>query len=277
MGRLADKVAFITGAARGQGRSHAVRFAEEGADIIAVDACVDFPTTAYPGATEADLAETVRQVEALDRRIVARKADVRDLDGLRAAVKVGVSEFGRLDVVIANAGIGSSQIQIVPSSPQQWGEVVDINLTGVWHTVKAAVPHIVAGGRGGSVLITGSTAALIGLPNVGAYGTAKHGLVGMARTLAIELGPQSIRVNLVHPGNVDTDMLQHQGNYQLFCPDIENPTREDMAVRALAMNVLPIPWLEPVDISNAMVFLASDEGRYITGVSLPVDAGAAIA
>jgi (+)-trans-carveol dehydrogenase len=276
MGRVEGKVAFITGAARGQGRSHAIRLAQEGADIIAIDVCEKIPGTVYDGATEEDLAETVRQVEALDRRIVAAKADVRDYAALKGALDEGVAQLGRLDIVSANAGISTSPGPAESMSDETWQTMIDINLTGVWHTAKAAIPHLKAGGRGGSIILTSSAAGLMGYPNVAHYVSAKHGVVGLMRTLALELAPDLIRVNSVHPTQVDTDMIQNEATYRLFLPDIPNPTRADFEPASQAMNALPIPWVEAVDISNAVLFLASDEARYITGVTLPVDAGAVI-
>ena len=273
MGKLEGKVAFITGAARGQGRSHAVWLAREGADIIAIDVCEDIETVPYEGATEADLAETIREVEALDRRIVARKADVRDYAGLKAALDEGVAELGRLDIVSANAGI-FSHAPVVELTEEQWGQMIDINLTGVWRTCKAAIPHLVAGGRGGSIIITSSVAGLRGTANFAHYSSAKHGLVGLMRTLALELASHSIRVNSIHPGNVNTPMVHNDDVYRMFMPQHANPTREEFTDVAKTMTPLPTPWLEPGDISNALVFLASDEGRFVTGVTLPLDAGA---
>lgn len=273
MGRLDGKVAFITGAARGQGRSHALRLAQEGADIIAVDVVKQLDTVPYAMSTPEDLAETVRQVEALDRRIVAREADVRDYDGLKAAVDEGVAELGRLDIVSANAGIFSA----APSdelSDDAWNDMIGVNLTGVWHTAKAAIPHLRAAG-GGSIIITSSVAGLKGAPGFIHYVAAKHGVVGIMRTLALELAPDMIRVNSVHPTSVDTDMIQNEFLYSMFAPDLpaEERTRDALGERFKATNALPIPWVETVDISNAVLFLASDEARYVTGVTLPVDAG----
>jgi (+)-trans-carveol dehydrogenase len=275
-GRVEGKVAFITGAARGQGRSHAIRLAQEGADIIAVDICADVPGIPYPGATEADLAATVKQVEALDRRIVATKADVRDYDGLKKAVDNGVAELGRLDIVSGNAGIGASPYRAWEMDGATWQTMVDINLTGVWHTAKVAIPHLIAGGRGGSIILTSSAAGLVAYENIAHYVSAKHGVVGLMRTLALELAPYSIRVNSIHPTQVDTNMIQNEAIYRLFRPDLENPGRADVEPASQSMNALPIPWVEPVDISNAVLFLASDEARYVTGVTFPVDAGATI-
>jgi SDR family mycofactocin-dependent oxidoreductase len=273
MGRLDNKVAFITGAARGQGRSHAVSMAREGADIIAVDICEQIDTVAFPMSTEEDLAETVRLVEEQDRRIVARKADVRDLEGLKAAVDAGVAELGRLDIIVANAGI-SGFGTVTELTSQEWQDVVDVNQTGVWHTCKVGVPHITAHGEGGSIVITSSAAGLHAFANLAHYASAKHGLVGLMRVLAVELGPQKIRVNSIHPTQVNTPMLMNDQIYPLFCPDVENPGQADLAPVSQAMHTLPVPWVEPEDISNAIIFLTSDEGRYITGVPLPVDAGA---
>ncbi|MFI5952784.1 mycofactocin-coupled SDR family oxidoreductase [Cryptosporangium sp. NPDC051539] len=278
--RLDGKVAFITGAARGQGRSHAVTLAAEGADIIAVDLCAPLESVEYPLATPEDLAETVRQVEALDRRIVARVADVRDTGSLRAAVDEGVAELGRLDIVSANAGILSSG-SLVDSpagelSEQSWREMIDVNLSGVWRTCKVAIPHLLAGGRGGSLILTSSVAGLKSYANVAHYVSAKHGVVGLMRTLATELAPYGIRVNTVNPTQVDTDMIQNDVMYHLFVPDEENPTKEQFAAASRATGLLPVDWVEAIDISKVVAFLASDDSRYITGIALPVDAGATL-
>jgi len=275
MARLEGKVAFVTGAARGQGRSHAIRLAEEGADIIAVDIASQIDTVPFPMATPDDLAETVKEVEALDRRIVASQADVRDYDAVKAALDTGVAQLGRLDIVAANAGIvsfGAAE----ELTEQAWRDVIDVNLTGVWHTVKAAIPHLRAAG-GGSIIITSSGAGLKGTPNLAHYVAAKHGLVGLMRTLANELAPDLVRVNTVHPGSVDTDMIHNQALYHLFLPDRQGEiTRAQAAPAFQSLSALPIPWMESVDISNAVLFLASDEARYITGVTLPVDAGSLV-
>jgi len=274
-GRVEGKVAFITGAARGQGRSHAVRLAQEGADIIAVDLCDQVDSVPYQMATPEDLADTVKQVEALDRRIVATKADVRDYGALKKALDDGVAQLGRLDIVSANAGIASfGPAEDLPE--QTWQDMIDTNLTGVWHAAKAAIPHLIAGGRGGSIVLTSSAAGLKAYANAAHYVSAKHGVVGLMRTLALELAPHMIRVNSLHPTQVDTDMVMNEFTFKLFSPDTENPTIEDFRPASQAMNALPIPWVEPVDISNALLFLASDEARYITGVTLPVDAGTVI-
>ena len=272
MGRMDGKVVFITGAARGQGRSHALRLAQEGADIIAVDTATQVDTVPYPTATAEDMAETVRQVEALDRRIVASEADVRDLAGLTRAVEDGVAQLGRLDVVLANAGI-STPASTLDMDENTWQTMLDINLTGVWKTIKASVPHIVAGGRGGSVVITSSLAAIYANPGTAHYSAAKAGLVMFAKVLAKELAPQSIRVNTIHPTTVATDMILNDATYRLFRPDIENPTQADFEEAALTLNKLPIPMVEAIDISNAVLYLVSDDGRYVTGTTHVVDAG----
>lgn len=270
---LAGKVAFITGAARGQGRSHALTLAAAGADIIAVDICSDLESVGYPLSNAQDLAETVRQVEALDRRIVARQADVRDTASLADAVTAGVSDLGRLDIVSANAGILSSG-SLQDLSEAAWRDMIDINLTGVWRTAKVAIPHLIAGGRGGSIILTSSVAGLKSYPNISHYVAAKHGVVGLMRTLAVELAPHSIRVNTVNPTQVDTDMIQNDVMYRLFVPDQDEPTRGQFAEASRATGLLPVDWIESIDVSNALLFLASDSARYITGVTLPIDAGA---
>jgi len=272
-GRVAGKVAFITGAARGQGRSHAVRLAQEGADIIAVDLCGPMASVDYPLGTADDLAETVRQVESLDRRIVAAAADVRDYRSLERALAQGVAELGRLDIVSANAGILSAG-PAADLSELAWHEMIDVNLSGVWRTAKSAIPYLIEGGRGGSIILTSSVAGLKAYPNIAHYVSAKHGVTGLMRALAAELAPYRIRVNSLHPTQVDTDMIQNDVMYRLFCPDVEQPTRSDLAAASRATGLLPVDWVEAADVSNALLFLASDEARYITGVALPVDAGA---
>ena len=272
-GRVQGKVAFITGAARGQGRSHAIRLAEEGADIIAVDIAGPVPSvSAYPLATEEDLAETVRQVEALDRRIVARKADVRDAAALRSALDEGIAQFGRLDIVVANAGI-YQPVPTLEMNDAAWLETIAINLTGVWNTVQAALPHLIAGG-GGSVILTSSVLGLRGAANSIHYSAAKHGVVGIMRSVAGEFGGHRIRVNSIHPTLVNTVMVQNEQTWAMFAPGNPRPSQESAEPIFQSINTLPVPWVEPVDISNAVLFLASDESRYITGVTLPVDAGA---
>ena len=272
-GRAEGKVAFITGAARGQGRSHAVTLAREGADIIAVDITKQIDSVPYPMATPQDLAQTVKEVEAAGRRIVAAQADVRDYDALKQALDEGVARLGRLDIVSANAGLaGYGRAEEL--AEQTWQDVIDVDLTGVWHAAKAAIPHLRAGGRGGSMILTSSYAGLKAYQNAGHYTAAKHGVVGLMRTLALELAPDFIRVNSLHPTMVDSPMVMNPPTYRLFRPDLENPTADDMAGPAREANALPIPWVESADVSDAVLWLASDESRYVTGITLPVDAGA---
>jgi (+)-trans-carveol dehydrogenase len=271
-GRVEGKVAFITGAARGQGRSHAITLAREGADIIAIDIAAQIGTVPYPMATQEDLAQTVKEVEATGRRIVATTADVRDYEALKEALDNGVAQLGRLDIVSANAGITSyGRAEELPE--QTWRDVIDVDLTGEWHAAKAAIPHLRAGGRGGSIILTSSELGLRAAQNTAHYTAAKHGIVGLMRTLALELAPDFIRVNALAPTTVDTPMVMNSATYRLFRPDLENPMADDMAEASRAVNALPIPWVEPVDISNAVLWLASDEARYVTGITLPVDAG----
>jgi SDR family mycofactocin-dependent oxidoreductase len=268
VGRMDGKVVLITGAARGQGRAHALRLAEEGADIIAVDACTDVGSAPYPLATEDDLAETAKLVEDLDRRIVTRRADVRDYGGLEAAVDEGVSELGRLDVVCANAGILSFG-PLWELTDEQWQDMIDINLTGVWHTVKAVVPTLIDQGEGGSIILTSSVAGLKGFGYVGAYSAAKHGVVGLMRTLLNEVSAHNIRVNCVNPTTVDTDMIQNPAAYGYFGVD----NRDDFAAVFQTFHTLPLPWIETGDVSSAVLYLASDDSRYVTGLTLAVDGG----
>ncbi len=276
MGRVEGKVAFITGAARGQGRAHALRLAEEGADIIGIDACEPQPAVPYPPATQEDLDETVRQVEALDRRIIARKADVRSLDQLQQVMDEGVAELGHVDIVVANAGISGTP-QLAEDIPdEEFMDMQDVNLAGVWRSARVAIKHMKERGQGGSIILTSSAAGLMPYGNIAHYVAAKHGVVGLMRSLALELAPFSIRVNSVHPTTVDTPMVQNEAIYKLFRPDLDNPTQDDFAEAAKTMNALPVPWVEAVDISNGVLFFASDESRYVTGVPLPVDAGALI-
>jgi (+)-trans-carveol dehydrogenase len=273
MGRLEGKVAFITGGARGEGRSHAVGLAEEGCDIITIDVCRDISSAAYEGPTATELHETIQLVEKTGRRIVAAEADIRDLAALQRIVDDGVAELGRLDIVVANAGI-SSFAPSLEMSEEMWDEMIDINLSGQWKTVKASVPHIIAGGRGGSVVLISSVAAFLARENTAHYAAAKTGLIGLMRALAKELAPHSIRVNTVHPGVVATPMFLNDATYRLFRPDLENPTRQDFEPAGLALNALPISMIEPIDVTNAVLYLASDDGRYVTGSTHLITAGA---
>ncbi|GAA1398333.1 mycofactocin-coupled SDR family oxidoreductase [Pseudonocardia kongjuensis] len=275
MNSVAGKVAFITGAARGQGRSHAIELAKAGADIIAVDIAHDLPELGlgYPLGSAEELAQTAKEVEALDRRIVTAQVDVRDAEGLANAVEQGVAEFGRLDIVAANAGIAASPVPAHEITEERWTQMIDINLTGVWKTVRATVPHLIAGGNGGSIILTSSMAALRVYQGIAAYSAAKHGLVGLMKTVAAELAPHSIRVNTVHPTQVDTPMVMNEELFKIFRPDLTNPIREDFLAASASLHALPVAVAEPVDISKALVFLASDDARLITGLALPIDAG----
>jgi SDR family mycofactocin-dependent oxidoreductase len=263
-GRVEGKVAFITGAGRGQGRSHAIRLAQEGADIIAVDVLEDYPTVRYPMSGQADLDETARAVRALGRRIVAARADVRDAAALQAALDASVAELGRLDIACANAGIYTVQPwdQV---TPHVWQDTIDTNLTGVWNTMVVAVPHLVAAG-GGSIIATSSTAGLKGMPFLAPYVAAKHAVVGVCRSLANELASHHIRVNTVHPAGVDTPMVTGAETLEPFIS-------RSPELGAIFTNALPVEALDPRDVSNAVLWLASDEARYVTGAALTVDAG----
>jgi SDR family mycofactocin-dependent oxidoreductase len=268
VGKLEGKVAFITGAARGQGRSHAVVLAEEGADVIAVDVCEDIASVPYPLATKSDLDETVRQVEALGRRIVARVADVRDRGALQAAFDDGVAELGPVDIVLANAAVAPMSLP-GRDRPNTWQDVLDVNLTGVHNTVEVAAPSMIARGAGGAMVLTSSTAGLTGTGSSSlgmiAYTAAKHGVVGLMRTYANQFAPHSIRVNSVHPGGVNTPMITN--------PAVQEYLIHDFANSSGSPNALPVGILESVDISKAVLYLVTDDGRYVTGVTLPVDAG----
>jgi SDR family mycofactocin-dependent oxidoreductase len=271
--RLRGKVALITGAARGIGRAQAVRFAQEGADIIAVDICGPVETVVVPPSVPADLEATARLVVDVGGRIVTDVVDVRDFATLQASVDRGVGFFGGLDVVCATAGITSRGFA-TDLDETTWRTMLDINLTGVWHTCKATAPHLIERG-GGSMVLVSSIAGLRGLVGVAHYTAAKHGVVGLMRSLSNDLAPHRVRVNSVHPTNVDTPLIQNAAVSSAFRPDLDRaPTRAEFAEAARSMNMLDIPWVEPEDVANASLFLASDEARYITAVALPVDAGA---
>jgi SDR family mycofactocin-dependent oxidoreductase len=271
MGSLDGKVAFITGVARGQGRSHAVRLAADGASIIGVDICADIESNGYPMASRAELDETVELVEAKGGKMIAAVADVRDFHGLNAALEGGVEQFGRLDIVCANAGIATMSFRelTIDEELQQWNDVLNVNLVGAFHTARAAIPHLIAGQRGGAIVFTSSTAGLRGFGGVKGgglgYAASKHGIVGLMRTLANALAPESIRVNTVHPTAVRTMMAVNPAmvafleNYPGGGPHLQNP--------------MPVDMLEPEDISAAIAYLVSDEAKFVTGVTFPVDAG----
>ena len=272
-GRLAGKVALITGAARGIGRAQAVRFAQEGADIVALDVCGPVDTVVVPPSTPEDLKQTAALVADTGAGVHTEIVDVRDLAGVQAATDRGAERFGGLDVVCATAGI-TSRGAVVDLDENAWRTMLDVNLSGVWHACRAGAPHLIARGAG-AIVLTSSIAGLRGLVGVGHYTAAKHGVVGLMRSLAHELAPHRVRVNSIHPTNVDTPMIQNESVSSAFRPDLNRPpTRAEFAEAARSMNMLAVPWIDPIDVANAALFLVSDEARYITAVTLPVDAGA---
>ncbi|MDR3664860.1 MAG: mycofactocin-coupled SDR family oxidoreductase [Mycobacterium sp.] len=275
-GRVKGKVAFVTGAARGQGRSHAVRLAEEGADIIAVDFCRDIDTIGYPMAAPEDLDETARLIEKTGQSAVVAQSDVRDAAQLQAALDSGLAEFGRLDIVVGQAGIAGMKGQ---PPLQAWCDVINTNLIGTINAIQVALPHL---SEGASIIATGSTAALMDTakkdnpgndPGGMAYIHSKRGIAHFVHDLATELAPLGIRANAVHPTNTNTPMLQSEPMYRSFRPDLERPTRADAEPVFGVQQAMKIPYVEPEDISNAVLWLASDEARYVTGMQLRVDAG----
>ncbi|MGV9670820.1 mycofactocin-coupled SDR family oxidoreductase [Gordonia sp. NPDC003504] len=266
-GRVAGKVAFITGAARGQGRAEAVALAEEGADVILCDVCAPPTDTDYPAATPEDLAETVALVEKTGRSAVHAEVDVRDLDGMVELVTRGVDQLGRLDIVVANAGVVSWG-RFWEMSVDRWRDMIDINLTGVFNTLRAAAPTMIDLGNGGSIIATSSVAGIKSLPGQSHYSAAKHGVVGLVKSAAIELAPYRIRVNSIHPWGVNTPMgSQGPEGTTVFT---DNPSY----AAAMGQYWFDPPISEPEDIANAVLFLAGDESRTITGIQLPVDHGA---
>ncbi len=270
--RVAGKVALITGGARGQGRAHAMRLASEGADVVVVDRCDDLDTVPYGLATPSDLDETVALVGRSGGRAMPVRADVRDRDAMAAAVEVAVSEFGGLDIVVANAGI-SNPSPAWEITEAMWDEMIGVNLTGTWITVAAALPTLRGQGRGGSVVLISSVAGLTSFPNTAHYTAAKHGVTGLMRGLAVDLAPYSIRVNSVHPGNVATPMIHNQAVIDLFTGGARGSTIADVEPIMRSGNALPVSWLEPDDVSNLVLWLASDESRYVTGMAHAIDAG----
>ncbi|MCX5044254.1 mycofactocin-coupled SDR family oxidoreductase [Aldersonia sp. NBC_00410] len=276
MGRVEGKVAFVTGAARGQGRSHAVRLAEEGADIIAIDICENIDTIGYPMATREDLDETARLIEKLDRRVVTAQADVREFAQVRDALERGISELGKLDIVVAQAGVAGMKGE---PQTQAWTDVVNTNLVGTMNAVHAALPHL---GEGASIIATASAAALMDASKVDqpgkdlggvAYMFSKKAISQYIHELATHLAPRGIRANVVHPTNCNTDMLKSEPMYRSFRPDLEQPTLADAEPAFYVQQAMRVPWVEPIDISNMVLFLASEESRYVTGMQMRVDAG----
>jgi (+)-trans-carveol dehydrogenase len=275
-GLLAGQVAVVTGAARGQGRSHALALAREGANIIALDVCAPIATVPYPLSAKADLETTAEQVEALGSRVVHGVVDVRDLAEMDQFIRDAVADLGRLDIVCANAGI-STPAPTLEMTEETWQTTIDINLTGVWKTCKATVPHIVAGNRGGSVIITSSSATAMISRNIAHYTASKHGLIGFMRVLAKELAPYRIRVNTLHPTGVNTPMILNEPMYRLFRPDLADPTREDFEASARSHHALGVSAVEPEDVSAAVIYLAGPSGRYVTGSTFMLDAGGPLA
>jgi SDR family mycofactocin-dependent oxidoreductase len=266
MSDLTGRVALITGAARGQGRSHALRLASDGADLVLCDVCSDFGSTDYPGATFEDLQETVQMVEkATGRRVLARQADVRDLDAMQSLADEALSEFGRLDVVVANAGVMSAG-RAWELTPEQWKDVIDVNLTGTFYTLKAAVPAMISAGNGGSIIVISSAAGRKGTPFAAHYSASKHGLVGLARTFALELGEHDIRVNTVHPVGVATLMVSGPTFPKLLA-------EVTLTIGPTYMNTLPYEFLQPEAVTNMVAWLAGDESRYCTGSEFVIDLG----
>lgn len=272
MGQLDGKVAFITGIARGQGRAHAVALAREGADIIGLDLCREIDSTPYPGTTLEDLEETIRLVKETGRQIVAKQADVRDMAQVQEALDSGVQELGRVDIVLANAGIcaGGLSWEI---TEEAWREMIDVNLTGVWHTAKAAIPRMISQGDGGSIVITASIDGIRAAPNISSYAASKFGANGLMESLAAELGPYNIRVNSMNPTCVDTPMIGNEFVWGLFRPDLEHPTKEQVADQFAATHALDVPWIDPEDVSTSIVYLVSDAAKYVTGHKMVMDAG----
>jgi (+)-trans-carveol dehydrogenase len=266
------KVVLVTGAARGQGRNHAIRFAQEGAAIIAIDVCDQLPEVQYPMSTEADLEETAQLVGQAGAKIFTAKVDIRDHDAMSAAVASGVAELGGLDIVVANAGVTAFASSTELTMPQ-WQTTVDVNLTGSWVTASVAIPHLLASGKGGSITFISSAAGLRAYANMPHYMAAKHGVVGLMRGLAVELASANIRVNSVHPTTVNTPMVHNDATYNLFFSE-DTFDRAVLEERFKAVTLLDTPWVESDDISEAVLYLSSDRARFVTGITMPVDAGA---
>lgn len=271
MGKLDGKVALITGGARGQGRSHAITFAREGAEIVVCDIAEQIPSVPYPLANAGELSETARMVEDLGRRCLAVQADVRDGEQMRGLVERAIGQFGQIDILVANAGIESFG-EAWELTEDEWDEMISVNLTGAWKSCRAVIPRMIER-KSGVILITSSIAGLRGLANQAHYCASKHGVVGLMRALALELAPHGVRVNTVHPSSVDTPIIKNQAMYTLFSGGNPDATLEEVTPAFRDLNLMDVPWMESQDISNAMLWLASDEARYVTGVTLPIDAG----
>lgn len=274
MGALDGKVAVISGGARGQGRSHAVTLAAAGADIAVCDISEQLATPHYPTATAEDLAETKRVVEAEGRRCLAVDADVRDRAAMRSFVARAHQELGRIDIVVANAGI-NSYAKAWELTDEQWDELIGVNLTGVWNTVAPCLPIMIQAGNGGAIVLTSSSAGLMPIPNMAHYVAAKHGVTGLAKALAVELGEFGIRCNSVHPGAVDTTQVRNQANFDLFAGH-PGGTFEEVRPALLSLNLLPTDVQRPEEISQGILYLVSDAARNVTGTALRIDAGTTI-
>lgn len=275
MGRFDGRVVFITGVARGQGRSHAVKFAAEGATIVGLDVAESIPTVAYKGATPDDLDETAQLIEDTGAKSIIIQGDVRDQATINKLVSDALQAFGHIDIVVPQAGI-TTLAPFWELTDQQWDEMIGINLTGVWRTLRAAIPSMIERRAGGSIVMTGSIAGLMGMPNAAHYAATKHGINGIVKTLANELAPHRIRVNSVNPTNVATPMILDPAVYQFFRQDLDKPTMEDALPAFGSYLLLKQPWVESEEVSNAVLWLCSDEARSITGVQLPVDAGTTV-
>ncbi len=275
MGKLTGRTALITGAARGQGRSHALRLAAEGANVVAVDMCRDLATIPYPMATPEDLAETRSLVEGLGVSCHTVRCDVRDTESIEAAVQAGVDRFGSLDIAVANAGVcGFGAFWEL--SDEAWEEMIGVDLTGVFKTMRAAVKPMMAAGSG-RIVATSSMGGRMGNPNLAHYVAAKWGVIGLVKTLALEVARSGITVNAVCPATVDTEMVHNDALYGLFCPDLEAPTREQVEPIYAGMSPMGVPWVAPEEISNAVLYLVSDEARYVSGTTLDVSTAASAA
>jgi SDR family mycofactocin-dependent oxidoreductase len=271
MGKLEGRVALVTGGARGQGRSHALALAREGADIIVCDIADQIKSIPYTMGSVEQLEETVKLVENLDRRCIALKADVRDAVQVKAVVDAGIAEFGTIDILLANAGIMSLQ-QISQMSDDVWQDVIDVNLTGVFYSIRAVLPHMIEAGYG-RIVVTASQAGRVAFQNLGHYVASKWGVMGLVKAVALEVAANGITVNAVCPTNVDTDMIHHETLYERFLPDADKPTREDVVPKFAELNAIPVPWIQPQDVSDAILFLVSDQAKFITGDAISVAAG----
>jgi SDR family mycofactocin-dependent oxidoreductase len=270
-GRVQGKIALITGAARGQGRSHAVALAREGADIVAIDMCAPVPSVAYPLSTPDDLEETAKLVEGTGRQVRTFVGDVRSPDDMRTATQLAVDTFGKIDIVVANAGIWTPG-SVWEMDDQTWHDMIDINLTGVFNTVRFAIPQMIER-KSGSLVLISSTCGVKPLAWMPHYNAAKHGVMGLTKSLALDLGPYFVRANAILPSTVNTPMIHNEPSYKIYRPDLENPTPEEAMSGFYAHNAIPLPYVEPEDVSEAVLFLASDASRYITGLGLTIDLG----